>query len=235
MPSPFVQEVLVKSILVTLSDAVAADNFTVLHAKISKPFRDQFPPEKLRAVFKDLIDKRAVFDAIVAKPIVPDARGEDRRERRAAAEGPFRDHAEAGEIPARLHPVGRPVEAVRRHHRHRMIACTHRGMTTCVTSASPCLLSLPARPRRQRRCPPTDKAALMTGTNNSCLENQVKDPANKAMTVGQLQTYCDCYARAFSDFMQVEDLDKNKDTLTPETMKKAGEFSQACAASTLKK
>ena len=48
MPGPFVQEVLVKSILVTLSDAVAADNFTVMHAKISKPFRDQFPPEKLR-------------------------------------------------------------------------------------------------------------------------------------------------------------------------------------------
>ena len=73
MPSPFVQEVLVKSILVTLSDAVAADNFTVMHAKISKPFRDQFPPDKLRAVFKDLIEKRAVFDAVVAKPIVPDA------------------------------------------------------------------------------------------------------------------------------------------------------------------
>jgi hypothetical protein len=73
MPSPFVQEVLVKSILVTLSDAVAADNFTVMHAKISKPFRDQFPPEKLRAVFKDLIEKHAVFDAVVAKPIVPDA------------------------------------------------------------------------------------------------------------------------------------------------------------------
>ena len=35
MPSPFVQEVLVKSILLTISDAVAADNFTVLHAKIS--------------------------------------------------------------------------------------------------------------------------------------------------------------------------------------------------------
>src|SRR5262245_29887384 len=83
--------------------------------------------------------------------------------------------------------------------------------------------------------PPADKAALMTGTNNSCLENQVKDPANKAMTVGQLQTYCDCYARAFSDFMQVEDLDKNKDSLTPETQKKASEFSQACAASTLRK
>ncbi len=73
MPSPFVQEVPVKSMMVTLSDAVAADNFTVLHAKISKPFRDQFPPEKLREVFKDLIDKHAVFDAVVAKPIVPDA------------------------------------------------------------------------------------------------------------------------------------------------------------------
>ena len=72
MPSPFVQEVLVKSILLTLNDAVATDNFTVLHAKISKPFRDQFPPEKLRSVFKDLIEKRAVFDAVVAKPIVPD-------------------------------------------------------------------------------------------------------------------------------------------------------------------
>jgi hypothetical protein len=83
--------------------------------------------------------------------------------------------------------------------------------------------------------PAADKAALMTGTNNSCLENQVKDPANKTMMVGQLQIYCDCYARAFSDFMQVEDLDKNKDSLTPETMKKAGEFSQACGASALKK
>src|SRR5947209_6049382 len=72
MPAPSVQEVLVKSMLVTLSDAVAADNFTVLHAKISKPFRDQFPPEKLRAIFKDLVDKHAVFDAVVARPIIAD-------------------------------------------------------------------------------------------------------------------------------------------------------------------
>jgi hypothetical protein len=80
MPSPFVQEVLIKSILVTLNDAVASDNFTVLHAKISKPFRDQFPPDKLRAVFKDLVEKHAVFDAIVASPIIPeeDARIDDK-------------------------------------------------------------------------------------------------------------------------------------------------------------
>jgi hypothetical protein len=73
MPSPFTQEVLVKSILVTLSDASSADNFTVLHAKISKPFRDQFPVEKLRVTFKDLADKRAVFDAVVAMPVITDA------------------------------------------------------------------------------------------------------------------------------------------------------------------
>ena len=63
---------LVKSILVTLNDAVATDNFTVLHAKISKPFRDQFPPEKLQAVFKDLVEKHAVFDAVVASAIIAD-------------------------------------------------------------------------------------------------------------------------------------------------------------------
>ena len=72
MPGPSAQEVLVKSILVTLNDAVASDNFTVLHAKISKPFREQFPPEKLRAVFKDLVEKHAVFDAVVAQKMIPD-------------------------------------------------------------------------------------------------------------------------------------------------------------------
>jgi hypothetical protein len=72
MPSPLVQEILVKSILVTLNDAVASDNFAVFHARISKPFRDQFPPDKLRAIFKDLIEKHAVFDAVVANPIVSD-------------------------------------------------------------------------------------------------------------------------------------------------------------------
>ena len=72
MPSPFVQEVLIKSILVSLNDAVASDNFTVFHAKISKPFRDQFPPDKLKTIFKDLVDKHAVFDAVVAKLIILD-------------------------------------------------------------------------------------------------------------------------------------------------------------------
>jgi len=75
MPGPSAQEVLVKSILVTLNDAVASDNFTVLHAKISKPFREQFPPEKLRAVFKDLVEKHAVFDAVVAEKMIVEEDG----------------------------------------------------------------------------------------------------------------------------------------------------------------
>jgi hypothetical protein len=82
---------------------------------------------------------------------------------------------------------------------------------------------------------PADKASLISGTNNSCLENQVKDATNKALTVGQLQTYCNCYATAFAEVMSVEDLDKNKDSLTPEIKTKAGELSQKCAASSLKK
>jgi hypothetical protein len=69
---------------------------------------------------------------------------------------------------------------------------------------------------------PADKASLISGTNNSCLENQVKDATN-------------CYATAFAEVMSVEDLDKNKDSLTPEIKTKAGELSQKCAASSLKK
>src|SRR5882757_532227 len=72
MPGPSVQEVLVKSTLLTLNDAVATENFAVFHAKLSKPFRDQFPPEKLKAVFQNLIDKHAVFDAVVAGRMISD-------------------------------------------------------------------------------------------------------------------------------------------------------------------
>ena len=83
--------------------------------------------------------------------------------------------------------------------------------------------------------PPDIKATLLKGTNDSCLETQVKDISNKAMTVGQLWTYCDCYAKAFTAIMTVESLEANKDALTPDTLKKAGEFSKQCAPSTLKK
>jgi len=34
--------------------------------------RWEMPPEKLRAVFKDLVEKHAVFDAVVAQKMIPD-------------------------------------------------------------------------------------------------------------------------------------------------------------------
>lgn len=68
MPTPLIQEVLIKSSLLTFNDAIVTDNFTVLHAKASKPFRDQFTPDKLRASFKRFVEGHAVFDVIVAKP-----------------------------------------------------------------------------------------------------------------------------------------------------------------------
>src|SRR3981189_1265120 len=72
MPGPSAQEVLVKSILVTLNDAVASDNFTILHAKISQPFRAHYAPEKQRAVFTDRRAATALVCAVVAANMTPD-------------------------------------------------------------------------------------------------------------------------------------------------------------------
>jgi hypothetical protein len=67
-PDPFTQEVLIKSTLLTFNDANVTGNYTVLHAKLSKPFRDAFSPDRLKEVFKVFHDKRIDFDLIVAKP-----------------------------------------------------------------------------------------------------------------------------------------------------------------------
>lgn len=69
-PSATAQEVLIKTTLLTFNDANVTGNYTVLHAKLSKPFRDQFPPEKLQAAFKAFHEKRVDFDIIAAKPPV---------------------------------------------------------------------------------------------------------------------------------------------------------------------
>jgi hypothetical protein len=66
-PSETMQEVLIKATLLTFNDANVTGNYTVLHAKLSKPFRDQFPPEKLKAAFKAFHDNRIDFDIIAAK------------------------------------------------------------------------------------------------------------------------------------------------------------------------
>lgn len=71
VPSPLLQEILIKTALLTLNDANLTGNYTVLHAKLSKPFRDQFSPDRLKQVFKSFADQKADWGLIAAKaPIV---------------------------------------------------------------------------------------------------------------------------------------------------------------------
>lgn len=67
VPDSTLQEVLIKVSLLSFNDANVTGNYTVFHAKLSKPFRDQFSPEKLKEVFKDFAEKRIDFDLIAAK------------------------------------------------------------------------------------------------------------------------------------------------------------------------
>jgi hypothetical protein len=71
IPSPFSQEVLIKASLLSLNDANVTGNYTVLHAKLAKPFREQFSPDKLKQAFKDFADKKIDFEIVVAKPPIP--------------------------------------------------------------------------------------------------------------------------------------------------------------------
>ncbi|HWV54015.1 MAG TPA: hypothetical protein VNZ93_15660 [Pseudorhodoplanes sp.] len=65
------QEVLIKTTLLTFNDANVTQNYTVLHSKLSKQFRDQFSPERLKEVFKPFVDKKIDIDLIAAKTPIP--------------------------------------------------------------------------------------------------------------------------------------------------------------------
>ena len=63
-------EALVKATLLTFNDANVTGNYTVFHEKLSKPFRQQFSPERLEQSFKDFARKEIDFDIIAAyKPV----------------------------------------------------------------------------------------------------------------------------------------------------------------------
>ena len=61
IPSPEMQEILIKTYLLSLNDANLTENYTVLQAKIAKPFRDQFSPDRLKQVFKEFADQENRF------------------------------------------------------------------------------------------------------------------------------------------------------------------------------
>jgi len=67
LPGAELQEVLIKVSLLSFNDANVTGNYGVFHAKLSKPFRDQFPPEKLAQTFKEFRDKHIDFDIVAAK------------------------------------------------------------------------------------------------------------------------------------------------------------------------
>jgi hypothetical protein len=79
VPGERVLEALVKATLLSFNDANVTGNDTVFHAKLSKPFRQQFTPERLQSTFKDFAAKDIDFDIIAAyKPVYePEPRVDD--------------------------------------------------------------------------------------------------------------------------------------------------------------
>ncbi len=79
-PEPVQQEILIKTTLLSFNDANVTQNYTVLHSKLSKQFRDQFSPERLKEVFKPFVEQKIDIDLIAAKAPIPskDAEVDDR-------------------------------------------------------------------------------------------------------------------------------------------------------------
>ncbi|WP_409723364.1 hypothetical protein [Pseudorhodoplanes sp.] len=65
------QEVLIKTTLLTFNDANLTQNYDVLHARLSKQFRDQFPPERLKEVFKPFVEQKIDIETIAVKVPIP--------------------------------------------------------------------------------------------------------------------------------------------------------------------
>ena len=66
VPSERALEALVKTTLLTFNDANVTGNYEVFHAKLSKPFREQFPVERLARRFQEFNKKHVDFDIVAA-------------------------------------------------------------------------------------------------------------------------------------------------------------------------
>ena len=66
VPSERPLEALVKSALLSFNDANLTGNYAVFHAKLSKPFRQQFSVEKLKDTFKEFNEKSIDIDIVSA-------------------------------------------------------------------------------------------------------------------------------------------------------------------------
>ena len=93
VPSATVQEVLIKTTLLTLNDANITGDYGVLHARLAKPFREQFSAEKLKSIFQSFRDKHVDYGIIAASRRSLPARARSTTAARSSC-GVFRHHAE---------------------------------------------------------------------------------------------------------------------------------------------
>lgn len=71
VPPDNVIEIMIKRHLASFNDANITGNYTVWHATLSLPFRQQFTPERLKAAFKDFHDKAIdIAPILVERPIL---------------------------------------------------------------------------------------------------------------------------------------------------------------------
>ena len=111
VPSERALEALVKTTLLTFNDANVTGNYEVFHAKLSKPFREQFPVERLARRFQEFNKKHVDFDIIAAlKPSYDPAPKVD-DDGKLLVKGYFPDGAVAGLFRSRVHPLRRRMEA----------------------------------------------------------------------------------------------------------------------------
>lgn len=68
LPTSKVEEVMVKTSLLTLNDANLTGDYNVLYAKMAKPFRDRFSAETLQRAFRSFVGHH--IDVIAGMPIV---------------------------------------------------------------------------------------------------------------------------------------------------------------------
>jgi len=68
VPNALAQEILIKTSLLTLNDANVTGNYAVLYAKLAKPFRDQFSPDRLKQSFRPFADRKIDWEIVAARP-----------------------------------------------------------------------------------------------------------------------------------------------------------------------
>ena len=119
----------------TFNDANVTGNYTVLHAKLSKPFRDQFPPEQLEEVFKVFHEQRIDFDLIAAKPPIASEPARVNDSGVLMLHGHFDTTPSQRELRARIHHVRRRVEGDP-DQRPAQVAATKRTRFCCRISCA---------------------------------------------------------------------------------------------------